>query len=288
MTIRSELPDAFNFAFLSNGLCHYQIDGPDQGPRILLIHGATVPAWEFDRIVPYLTSAGFQTIRADLLGHGYSDRPDVIYDVDLFREQLIELLNFLNIDEPVHILGHSLGAAIGAALISHYPERFSRLILAAPLVNFQANMPAVKLFKVPMLGELLTPLYVIPMLKRRRTRRYGPIEDGRFVDKFHTQFLIPGFGKALLSLFRDGTLGDQSRRYRSLHNAGHECLILRGSEDDLVTSEQIQYLRTLLPAADAREIKGTAHAFMLMQPELVAPEIIRFLSGTEHRSKTGL
>lgn len=277
MNYSVDLPDRHSFADLDVGRTHYRIDGPPEGRLLLLIHGATVPAWEFDRLVPYLNQAGFQTIRADLLGHGYSDRPGVIYDVDLFRDQMLMLLDYLEIEEPIDILGHSLGSAIGAALINHSPSRFDRLILAAPLVNFMANMPVLNVFKVPLLGELLTRWYTIPMLKRRRTKRYGPIEDGRFVAKFHTQFLIPGIEKALLSLFRHGVLGDQSSRYRRLHMAGNGCLIIRGSDDEIVTSRQIDYLKMILRDAEHIDIKDTPHSFLLTHPELVAPAINDYL-----------
>ena len=89
------LPDASDFLPLSDGLCHYRVDGPCDGPVVLLIHGATVPAWEFDRLAPFLTSAGYRAIRADLFGHGYSDRPRVKYGLDLFVRQLSELLDSL-------------------------------------------------------------------------------------------------------------------------------------------------------------------------------------------------
>ena len=58
-----ELPESDDFVKLSDGLCHYRIDGAsDAAVTLLLIHGATVAAWEFDRIEPYLTEAGFRTV----------------------------------------------------------------------------------------------------------------------------------------------------------------------------------------------------------------------------------
>jgi len=86
---------------LSDGVCHYPVDGPSYGPAVLLIHGATVPAWELDRLVPFLTGAGYRTSRADLLGHGYSDRPRLKYELALFVRQLSQRPHGLRINEPV-------------------------------------------------------------------------------------------------------------------------------------------------------------------------------------------
>jgi pimeloyl-ACP methyl ester carboxylesterase len=64
----TSLRDSKLFLRLSDGRCHYSIEGPTDGKPLLLIHGATVPAWEFDRIVPYLTANGFRCLRPDLFG----------------------------------------------------------------------------------------------------------------------------------------------------------------------------------------------------------------------------
>jgi len=270
------LPNSHLFADLDIGRTHYQLEGPEDGPILLLIHGATVPCWEFDRLVPYLAEAGFRIIRADLLGHGYSDRPDVVYDIDLFREQLIQLLMHLRVTSTVHIVGHSMGAAVGGSLISHYPDRFGKLVLAAPLVNFVENRPIVKLTKIDWFAKIFINCFAVPLLKIRRRRIYGPIDEGRFIEKFHTQFRLPGFERTLLSLFRDGALDDQTALYNTLNEQDHDYLIIRGELDDMVTEEQIFYLASLLQQAEVRDIAGTGHAFMLTDPHLVAPEIISF------------
>lgn len=276
--------DADQFVSLSHGLCHYRIDGPQDGAVILLIHGATVPGWQFDRLVPHLTDAGFRTIRADLYGHGYSDRPRVSYAHGLFVRQLIELLDALAIAAPVHVLGLSLGAAVGARLVCRQPERFANVVLAAPLVDFTGRSPATRLLDYPVLGECLIPTYVLPMLIRRRTRRYRAIEDGRFVQKFRRQLRKPGYGRALLSLFRSGSLGDQRDCYAALQRQSHPVLVLRGDGDIIVTPGQIALVRALMPRAECRELRGTGHSFVLTHPEQVAPAVIGFLRSAPARA----
>ncbi|MEQ8660979.1 MAG: alpha/beta hydrolase, partial [Gammaproteobacteria bacterium] len=64
--VRSRCAPTGAFAALSDGHCHYADEGPRDGRVVLLIHGATVPGWEFDRLVPYLHAAGLRTLRADL------------------------------------------------------------------------------------------------------------------------------------------------------------------------------------------------------------------------------
>jgi alpha-beta hydrolase superfamily lysophospholipase len=185
--VETTLPNSHQFVELRHGRCHYRFAGPEDGPLLLLLHGATVPAWEFDRIVPFLTRAGFRTLQLDLFGHGYSARPRVPHDYDLFTEQVLNLLEALDVREPLHVLGHSLGAVIAGRLAASDPDRFGALILVAPMLDYLANDQSARWLKIPWLGEILVSSVVVPMLVWRRTRRYRPIEDGRFVQWFRVQ-----------------------------------------------------------------------------------------------------
>ena len=120
-----QLPGSFEYATLSDGVCHYRVDGPASGKPLLLIHGATVPAWQFDRVVPFFNQAGLRTVRFDLFGHGYSERPATAHNLALYLRQALELIEFLNIKEEFHLLGHSLGSAIAAKLLLSRPDRKS-------------------------------------------------------------------------------------------------------------------------------------------------------------------
>jgi len=273
-------PDLGHFVRLGEGRCHYRVDGPPDGPVVLLIHGATVPGWEFDRFVPLLSAAGYRSIRPDLYGHGLSDRPRVHYGHALFVRQLIELLDALGVDSRLHLLGHSLGAALTARLVHAQPDRFASAVLCAPLVNYVANVPATRALAWPVLGECLMRAYVMPMLRRRRRRKYAEIDGAHFSEMFAAQLRIPGFERALLSMFRHGALGEQRDCYERLGVRDLPVLALRGGDDPIVTSDQMQILSACLPRARLEEIPGAAHGFLLSHPERVADLIIGFLRAT--------
>lgn len=275
--MRREQGEGHKTVTLSLGDCYYRVAGPEQGKPMLLIHGATVPGWEYDRLTPLLNEAGFRTYAPDLYGHGKSDRPRVPYDVELFVEQMEEFLRCVIGEHVVTVIGHSLGAAIAAKLGAQSPGRIENLVLAAPLVDFTATTPAIKLLKLPLLGEALIPMLVKPMLKHRRSFRYCDIEDGRWVDYFYEQLSIPGFGRALLSMVRRDTLGDQRSAYQQLQSLEHPVQVLRGTEDSIMTEDQLAWLQTAMPRATYHQVEDTPHAFIITHPERVAAPILSFL-----------
>jgi len=106
---------------LSDGITHYKLEGPDNGKVVVLVHGGTVPIWTWDKQVQALNNAGFRTLSYDKYGRGYSDRPDVTYDQDLYKRQLLELLDKLALTEPFDLVGLSLGGGTAVNLMLDIP-----------------------------------------------------------------------------------------------------------------------------------------------------------------------
>jgi pimeloyl-ACP methyl ester carboxylesterase len=245
---------------------------------MLLIHGATVPAWQFDRVVPLLNQAGLRTVRLDLFGHGYSARPAMTHDYAMFTQQVTEMLDYLGLIVNIQLLGHSFGSAVAARLVLQQPERFQSLIMVAPMLNHLTRGSLLRLLHVRHLGEWLMRIYVEPMLLRRRARRYRNIEDGRFVQLFREQFLLPDFGRSLLAIVRSGVLEDQTESYGALGKLARPILLLSGATDRVVTPRHRRIVEGLMPLAQSHVIDGAGHALILTHPEQVAAQIIKFLA----------
>jgi len=113
-------------------------------------------------------------LRFDLYGHGLSDRPHGAYSLERFSRQTCELIEATEFLRPAALLGHSLGAAIAAAVAAANPQWIDRLVLVAPMLDFNATSAWSRLFRVALVGELLMRLVGVPALVRRR-RRYARI-----------------------------------------------------------------------------------------------------------------
>ena len=80
-----------------------------------------------------------QVISLDNRGTGKSSRPNYPYTMDMFVDDIKDLLDYLNIKEKIHLCGTSMGGMIAQNLVLKYPERVKTLILVATTAQFDAN-----------------------------------------------------------------------------------------------------------------------------------------------------
>ncbi len=109
------------------GKIHYHVAG--DGPPLLLLHGSGpgVSGWANFRGNLPVFSKTHTTYVPDLPGYGKSYSPE---DNPLMAgaPAVIDLLDALGIDEPLPILGNSMGGAVAGRLAAEHPERVSRLM----------------------------------------------------------------------------------------------------------------------------------------------------------------
>jgi pimeloyl-ACP methyl ester carboxylesterase len=269
------MPHTGQMVRLSEGLTHWQREGAADGIPIVLVHGATVPGWEFDCLVPPLLRAGFQTLRFDLYGHGASDRPRGPYAFERFARQLDELLDATDFPRPLVLLGHSFGGTLVAAAAAARPQIVSKLVLVAPMLDFNSTSAWTKLFRAPAIGELAMRYFGVPALVRRRRRRYAAIGQPHFTPRFIEQVEYAGFGRALVSMFRTAALGNQSARYEALRGFEGDVLVVTGDHDVIIPAHHIEKVRSLLPAHEHCAVPGE-HNLLLTHPQLVVDALVKF------------
>jgi 4,5:9,10-diseco-3-hydroxy-5,9,17-trioxoandrosta-1(10),2-diene-4-oate hydrolase len=122
------------YVTLARGLrLHYLDQG--QGPVVVFLHGSGSGAcgWSnFKHNAPFLADKGYRTILIDLVGYGYSDKPDNIeYPLDLFVDTVKEALDLIGVNRYT-LIGNSLGGAVALGFALAYPANVEKLVLMAP------------------------------------------------------------------------------------------------------------------------------------------------------------
>ncbi|QUD89685.1 alpha/beta fold hydrolase [Phenylobacterium montanum] len=99
------------------------------GEPLLLLHGFPDSAQLWRKMIPALVGAGYRVIAPDQRGFGRTAAPEGVgpYRIDRIAADAIGLLDALGIEKAA-LMGHDWGAAIGWALASAHPDRFSRYV----------------------------------------------------------------------------------------------------------------------------------------------------------------
>jgi len=109
-------------------------DDHGSGTAVVLIHGFPLCRKMWRPQFNCLPDAGFRLVTPDLRGFGESDAPVGPYSIDLFADDMVELLDHLDIDRAV-VGGMSMGGYVLFNLLERYPER----ITAACFLTTRAN-----------------------------------------------------------------------------------------------------------------------------------------------------
>jgi len=101
--------------------------GPRNAPAVVFIHGTGGHLETFNRNV-HAHAAHFRVLALDMIGHGFSSKPDHPYELRHYVKHLDDFLTAVGVDRA-HVHGESLGGWIAAQYAIDHPDRVNRLVL---------------------------------------------------------------------------------------------------------------------------------------------------------------
>lgn len=267
------------FIQLSKGMVHYEMAGPESARTVVLIHGLATPYFIWDNNYDALVSAGFRVLRYDHYGRGFSDRPDVVYDRDLYDQQLLELLQKLDIKRPVHLVGLSMGGAVATIFADRHPDIIDKLGLIAP-AGFPIDEPlVVKLATIPILGDyLMAVVGDRVILEGVKEAFVDPDKLPAFEEKFNLPLQYAGFQRAVLSTLRHMEMNNLAETYQRVGQQQKPVLLLWGHKDNVLPFANSEKVREAIPHLVFRDIVDAGHNLNYENPEIVNPILQEFLS----------
>jgi len=278
----SELREAekdLTLATLSDGVTRYQLEGPESGPLILLIHGGREPGWTWDEVVPVLHQAGIRTLRYDMFGRGFSDRPqDTAYDQMFYLKQAEDLLDTLQISDPLHVAGYSFGSNIAAKLAIARPQQVESLTLLAPRY-FGISLPAV--VRVPLLNSVIIGKVLKPkVLDDVRGYFQTPELKQKYVNRVGEPTGVIGNFVAFKAFALSDALVGTADIYQELNKTGVPVLIVSGGKDIDIPKEHIEGIVSLVPNAKRVVYSEANHGLVWQNGVEIAHEMAEFVGAT--------
>jgi len=260
---------------LSDGFTHYKLEGPERGRVAVLVHGGTIPIWVWDKQVPALMEAGFKVLSYDQYGRGYSDKPEVIYDRELYTRQLLELVDKLGLKESFDLIGISMGGATAVNFTARYPNRVRKLVLISPVVN---NFKVPSVLCIPVFGEFMARIIGVRVIvKRFKSLLEGKPESENYTKLFEEQTTYKGFQRSILSMLRNDAVGNYNTAYQTVGKKKRDVLLIWGKGDTEITKEMIRDIQSFIPHVTFKPIEGVGHGIVFQKPEEVNKLIISFL-----------
>lgn len=267
-----------SFIKLSKGRVHYNRYGKKDHNTVVLVHGVLTPSFVWDGIVNTLVDAGNQVITFDLYGRGYSERLNLPHDEQLYNEQLLNLLDYLKITQPIDLIGYSLGGGIAVSFSSNYPQRVKKLGLIAP-AGFMSKMPLIaRIAKLPFIGEYFTHLFIPMFTIKRQVKAFQQKKiSSDALLKVKQQFSYKGTVESFISTEKHYPYNDLKSAYELVCQNKIPVSLIWGEDDELMLFKFSEKVLEAIPLAEFHPVPNASHSITYAQSDIVGPILKDFV-----------
>lgn len=257
----------------ANGIVQeYQLDGPEGGAPLVLLHelGGSLQSW--DRCVPAMVKAGRRVLRYNWRGTGASEKIRGELDVGTLCDDLAALMAAVGLAQPADVAGTALGGGVALAFAARYPSKVRKVTASSPAIGGDSGIEDMLRTR----ADEVESGGMRPQVDSSLIRSY--------MEKYRTD-------AAAFTAYRNRWIANDPGSYAS-HNrmlaAMDEranmakitcpCLITSGSDDRLLTPPAMKEIADAIPGAEYREL-ATGHFLPVNTPDLWAAEVLPWLKG---------
>ena len=278
------------FINLKNGSrIHYRDEGDITKPAIILLHGFNGSLFNFERMVPFLSSE-FRLISIDLPGFGLTGPvPSKDYSTETSIKTITDVTGLLGIDR-FSLAGNSMGGGVAWRYALIHPEKIESLILLASsgiYSNEQREKIRNQDSETPLAWKIMRSNFASFFLSFYTPKFFATqglrssIYDANLAtkelsDQFHDLVLLEGSREAILSRFSN--FAYQNEKPEILNEIIAPTLIIHGQEDNIIPVISSQNLATYIQNTKLIIYPEIGHLPMYESPKRVARDIETFLS----------
>jgi pimeloyl-ACP methyl ester carboxylesterase len=246
----------------ANGIRTNYLEAGSGSRHVVLVHGSGpgVTAYANWRLVLPALGEHFHVVAPDMVGFGYSERPDdVRYSLDTWADQTLGLMDTLGIDRA-HMVGNSFGGAISLRLATKHPDRVDKLVLMGSMgVEFPITegLDAVWGYQ----GTVEDMRRVMGYFAYNRELTTDELAKVRYEASMQ-----PGFQESFSAMFpapRQRWVEAMAISEDQLRELPHRTLITHGREDQVIPLSNSYRLMELLDNADLAVFSHCGHWSMI-------------------------
>jgi pimeloyl-ACP methyl ester carboxylesterase len=261
----------------------YELNGNPSGMPVILIHGHGSRGSTFSDIIPYLSDE-FNLLTFDLRGHGASDKPlqstyeETLpyYTIEVFVDDLCELIDAISFPTPFILVGHSMGGMIAQEFALAHPTLVSHLVLAGTAPSWYSEG------RIGVLEHLKNGSFPLEVSFFRESCRMALTRAFR---KTHPEVIESSIQSRIL-VPPDAYIGSMENLIYAfdtrdrLFRISMPTLILVGEQDAMVSPAQSKEMNDLISNSKLVIIPNQNHGIFHEVPELVATELKNFIRET--------
>lgn len=246
----------------ANGIRTNYLEAGSGAETVVLIHGSGpgVTSYSNWRLVIPALSKNFRVVAPDMVGFGYSDRPEgVDYGLDTWAQQTIGVMDALGI-EKAHLVGNSFGGAIALRIATLAPEKVDKLVLMGSMgVSFPITDGLDRVWGYEATFENMRSVLDVFAYSRE-------LVNDELARVRYEASIEPGFQEAFSSMFpapRQRWVEAMSTQDEDIRKIKNRTLIVHGREDQVIPVSNSYQLEGLLDNADLTVFSHCGHWSMI-------------------------
>ncbi len=262
---------------------HYRDQGAHGRPTLLLLHGfsASLETWE-----PWVERLGdsYRLVSIDLPGHGLTRAPAGYQaSIEAFRDEVEAFAEAYDLDRFT-LVGNSMGGNVAWEYALAHPERVEALVLVAASgwpetrEGLAEDPPIFQALRNPVIGPLIRDLDNTALAKQGLEASFADpsLVDAPMLARYINLSRAPGHRDIMLQM----TLGFRERHFATperLAALDLPVLILRGTEDRLVSPADADKFKAAIPGAELVTFERIGHIPQEEAPDASAEAVRDFL-----------
>lgn len=222
-------------------------------------------------------SQKFRVIAPDLCGFGSSDSVtnDAVLSMKQFSDELVEILDALDIDEPVCLIGLSMGGYIAGQFLRDHPEKLWSLVLCDTRSESDSEVAKDNRYKT---ARVVLEAGSSSLAEVMGTKLFAPQTPASIVDEVKT--MIADSSPAGIAAASRG-MAEREAFTELLETINLPTLVIAGEHDSISPPEEMRAMAEQIPQAEFVEITNAGHMSPLENPQEFNATLRTFLQRVE-------